>query len=550
MSTQIPPELAERIFAYLPPNDIACTARLVNKAAAAHFSGPQYTVVRLSLPVPEHAFKHHWGRPDATRGLIWDQRVTLVRLTARSGCIANLELALDSTELPISSSPSCQHARRLFEVAAAAGQLEVCQWLQQRGCDSSLALSAAAEAGQRAVCEWGLAAGWPLTDLAVYAAARGGQVGLLEWLLQLWPQDRPPVNAGTLLESAAQGCELGVLKDLWEQHGERLQGWETLDIMEGAACSLTPDWQAKVEWLEEHGAIKTHYICDRATICPDAGERLRWLHARGYPITAHQTYLAMKHNNLEALRYLLQQGIRPSGRGAANGAAYSGNVAALELLCYPADEVQLRVAAQGGHMPAVISLMRRMGRNAPVELWGDEEVQRLLSVELFDAAAKSGNMELMRWLRQRGCPWGPGAVHGAAAAGWVEGLEWLVEQGCPMPESGSPYKEAAADSDMATLRCLRRLGCPWGPHGKVFMNCIGQCEPSVLQFLLDEGCPVDWVAAVQTLAKWLAGSARGAQERWEWLRASSGEVWWRQEGYTSVDAALQAALEKARGEEE
>ncbi|PNH05498.1 hypothetical protein TSOC_008243 [Tetrabaena socialis] len=79
---------------------MACALHLVNKATAAQFSTPQRTTVRLSQPVPHHAFLWRWAGPDAMRTLAQQQRLELPRLTARSGSIANLEMMLARDDLP------------------------------------------------------------------------------------------------------------------------------------------------------------------------------------------------------------------------------------------------------------------------------------------------------------------------------------------------------------------------------------------------------------------------------------------------------------------
>jgi hypothetical protein len=47
-------------------------------------------------------------------------------------------------------------------------------------------------------------------------------------------------------------------------------------------------------------------------------------------------------------------------------------------------------------------------------------------------AAKSGSIEVVRWARERGCPWADDTFEGAASSGKVALLEMLVAEGCPM----------------------------------------------------------------------------------------------------------------------
>ncbi|KXZ49139.1 hypothetical protein GPECTOR_23g67 [Gonium pectorale] len=136
------------------------------------------------VPVPPRAFAEHWLAPGATRGLTLQRRRQLLCLTAASGVVANLEVAMEAS--------GCLLTHEILEAAAAAGQLAFCQFCSQRSCSPgcgrvesfSSALSCAAKAGHRHVCEWLLEAeprAWSWG--AVAAAAVGGRVGLVERLL-------------------------------------------------------------------------------------------------------------------------------------------------------------------------------------------------------------------------------------------------------------------------------------------------------------------------------------------------------------------------------
>ncbi|GFR45491.1 hypothetical protein Agub_g6835, partial [Astrephomene gubernaculifera] len=290
----------------------------------------------------------------------------------------------------------------------------------------------------------------------------------MEWLLQLGPED---ALEGHLLlpalQSAAEGCDLVTLQRLAgrQQDTWQLDSWHNTFVLAAAAGSPTPDWQAKVEWLEAQGVPRAAPAYHRAVACPDALDRMRWLRDRGYPLHKKVVLWAARAGSRDALAFLLSEGMAPeeySIRGVAGG----GHLAALQLLrdhgC-PMDEATVASAARAGHLHVVVWL---------VEALGDELLQEK---SVCTAAMESGNLELLRWLRERGWPWGTDAFTQAAAAGCEEVLEWLVEQGCPMEENGWPYEVAASNGDMATLRCLRRLGCPWGPHGWLFAKCVARC---------------------------------------------------------------------------
>ncbi|KXZ47946.1 hypothetical protein GPECTOR_31g308 [Gonium pectorale] len=503
------PDLVERIARHLPPNELPCTLRLVDKATAALFSGPHHTTVRLSQPVPHHFFARVWGKPSAMRSLTMSQRQQLLLRTAASGMTTNLEVLVSSAKHITVNSEA-------MEAAASAGHLPTCLRLRQAGCPWGDALQEAAGAGHLAVCEGLLAAGCPWSWGALVLAFRAGRLDVAEGLSKHLPH--PPgfmVRSEELL-AAAHGCDLAALQsflDLWQALPvPRLSGL-TLSfigrrylclLIPTAAGSPTPDWQAKVEWLEGLGYQKTASACHAAAACPDAAARLAWLRGRGYPVDGGTAVRVCAAGDVAALRYLLAEGVRPTEEAATEAAA-GGHLAALQALhaagC-PVSPLDVAcAAAEGGHLAAVAWAVEAFGAAAT------------LHTPLFASAALSGNVQMLAWLRERGCPWDEQAVTNAAEAGDGKALAWLAERGCPMPAQGEAYVRAARNGDLQTLACLRRLGCPWGSTGEVFGLCLdARCPLAALRWLAAEGCPVDWrVAAERARARWDRKAGEGAQ---------------------------------------
>ncbi|KXZ47933.1 hypothetical protein GPECTOR_31g295 [Gonium pectorale] len=444
------PDLVERIALHLPPNELPCTLRLVDKATAALFSGPHHTTVRLSQPVPHHFFAHIWSQPGAMRALTLSQRHQLLSLTIITGVTPNLELLL-SCNLPVTSA--------LMEAAASAGQLATCLRLHQAGCPWGDALQEAAGAGHLAVCEGLLAAGCPWSWGVISSAICGGHLALTGAMAKYFPHRPGFMVRSEELLAVAHGCDLVALQSFHERWKEipvpRINGRAlsflnrhySYLLLPTAAGSPTPDWQAKVEWLEGLGYPKTAFACHAAAGCTDAAAR------RGVA----------------------------AGPGTLHAAGCP--VSPLDVAC---------AAAEGGHLAAVAWAVEAFGAAAT------------LHVRVFSRAARSGRPEVLAWLRERECPWDEQAFTNAAEAGSAEALEWLAERGCPMPDDGYPYFRAARNGDLQTLACLRRLGCPWGPVGDVFGRSLkGGCPLLVLRALVEAGCPVDWRAA-----------AKAARVRW------------------------------------
>ncbi|GLC43060.1 hypothetical protein PLESTB_000263100 [Pleodorina starrii] len=522
------PGIVACIAHHLPANEVASTLRLVDKTTSQQFA--THKTLRLSLPSPIHVFRERWGRPGAFRELSHRQRLQLLCLTAASGSVANMEVALVSAGLDLRGV--------LLEAAAAADQLDICKVLRARGCLWGFSLSAAAKAGHRHVCEWMLASGCRLDMYVVYIDCWSEREDLLQWLLTELQGRRNDGAYGLcrlFLGPATECLSLAALQRLWQQlmaghHGSELQQQlEQLDVADrgstlaAAAGSTTPDWQAKVEWLEGLGYPRTARACESAVRAGNGDAvvaRLQWLHGRGYPLEASVAEAAVRAGNLATLRFLVEQaGVRPTNdQFPVTAAAAQGHLAVLQYLHASGLPVNTRSvaeeAARGGHLPLVAWAVEVL-HVAPAD--GEDS--------LLDCAATSGNLELMAWLHVRGWALGPIAIPNGTNSGCEEALEWLVEQGCPFPLDGGAYLGAAGNGDLAMLRCLHRLGCPWGRPGKLLADCIllsNLVSVAVMQCLLDLGCPeMDWDAAVK-LAN-CCTMQREPRERYAALLAWLGE---------------------------
>ncbi|KXZ48562.1 hypothetical protein GPECTOR_26g465 [Gonium pectorale] len=524
---QLPPDLVDRIIGQLDHNEVVTTVRLVNAAAAARIGGPERTTVHLSQPVPPHAFAAHWLAPGATRRLTLERRIKLQCLTAASGVVANLDVAQRAT----GRAPT----HEVLAAAAAAGQLAACQWLVDRIWDSGSgddAPNAAAAGGHIHVCEWLLFEGkcvWTIGPVA--EAARHGHVGCMMWLLQWWrlPDDASGEGVGAfvagsddiLAAAAAEGCDLPFLQQVWQSMAERLDPAKRQQVLAAAAGSATPDWAAKVQWLEAQGCPRSLEATQRAAALPDAEAlaHLTWLRGRGFPVSDEAVEAAASNGNMAALQYLLVEVPAPTDaqgihrmQTPTEAAARGGHLAALQALVAAGWPVvaplALGLAARGGQLSMVLWLLA-----LEAVLKGVAAAVRRLVPGLFRAAAESGSVELLAWLRDCGCGWDSGAYIGAAESGCVAALEWLAERVCPMllvtgPGSGaaagaaaaaavdgnlgSAYMPACDNGDLATARSLLQLGYPWGPVGWLFLEAAAADAPvGLLRWLLEAGCPVD-----------------------------------------------------------
>ena len=79
--------------------------------------------------------------------------------------------------------------------------------------------------------------------------------------------------------------------------------------------------------------------------------------------------------------------------------------------------------------------------------------------DLCDAAARGGQLEVLKWLRENSFPWDKRTCEMAASSGHLAVLKWLRANGAPWDES--MCASAAASGKLEVLRWLCANGCPW-----------------------------------------------------------------------------------------
>ncbi|KAG2491679.1 hypothetical protein HYH03_010047 [Edaphochlamys debaryana] len=236
---------------YLTPQERNCL-RSVCKATAVVF---EPVPLPLSEPYPRWLFTQCWSAPGACNALTYAQRVKLLALTARSGELDNLAVAVAVAGL---ARPT-----PLLTSAAASDNLPACRWLADARLlpadslkDWSRVLEAAATGGHRRICEWCLhrcpalaqhESGWSVRKAARAARSNGHSV-LAQWLEKISPVERFYYGFGLWLDlqpmldrlssyfpvtpseralSRLDWAQLGVMggSELLEMEGAQLTGW-------------------------------------------------------------------------------------------------------------------------------------------------------------------------------------------------------------------------------------------------------------------------------------------------------------------------------------
>ena len=134
----------------------------------------------------------------------------------------------------------------------------------------------------------------------------------------------------------------------------------------------------------------------------------------------------------------------------------------------------------------------------------------------YSYAAGGGNLEVLEWLHNTGCPWVDEITCAAATGGHLKVLKWLHNHGCPWDRWTCAY--AAGSGHLRMLQWARQHNCPWTWATPAFAAEGGHL--AVLQWAREHGCPWDYYTCM------LAAEA-GQLEVLQWVRENNatGDVW-------------------------
>ena len=114
-------------------------------------------------------------------------------------------------------------------------------------------------------------------------------------------------------------------------------------------------------------------------------------------------------------------------------------------------------------------------------------------------AAFGSHLEVLKWLRAKGCPWGEVTSRRAAFNGQLEVLQWMRGQDPPCPWTSDVCYFAAFGGHLEILRWARSQGCPWNEEVPYAAAMNGHLE--VLRWARSQGCPWDG-RATRAAALW------------------------------------------------
>ena len=110
------------------------------------------------------------------------------------------------------------------------------------------------------------------------------------------------------------------------------------------------------------------------------------------------------------------------------------------------------------------------------------------------AAARGGHLEVLKWLRPNGfwalakrCPWDENTCLGAAKGGHLEVLQWARANGCPWDERTCSL--AAGGGHFEMLQWARANGCSW--NERAMIGAAQEGHETVVRALIEAGADIN-----------------------------------------------------------
>lgn len=344
-------------------------------------------------------------------------------------------------------------------------------------------------------CPWDC----PLDKESCANAAKGGYIECLRWLHMIdcpWDQ--------TTCANAAKGGHLECLQFahengcLWDEntshaaaeggHMDCLEWVLNRGCLDYTACygAARGGHMEILDCLISNGCTVTNTYDGAA----EGGHLhiLKWAHENDIPVDGMPAFSAASKGKYDCLQWVLEnmKDVEvKSGFSAMMGkklclaAVYGGDLNCLKLAYENGFSLfgheLCSVAAEDGRLD-MIKWLRGKGCR-----WDERTCA---------AAAKGGHSELLMWLKDNDCPWDAKTCAGAAEGGNLKIIIWARENGCPWDDKACAG--AAEGGYLKILIWLREKDCPW--DNKTHSNAAKGGYLNILKWIHKKECPVSYTA--------------------------------------------------------
>ena len=129
--------------------------------------------------------------------------------------------------------------------------------------------------------------------------------------------------------------------------------------------------------------------------------------------------------------------------------------------------------------------------------WALEKCPEYKKARFCEQMARNGNVELLKVLHEKGCPWDIWTCYEAAKYGHLECLKYAHENGCPWDlfedvdedTEEDTCSNAAHNGHLECLKYAHKNGCPWDERTCFWAVVGGHLE--CLKYARKNRCPCD-----------------------------------------------------------
>ena len=273
-----------------------------------------------------------------------------------------------------------------------------------------------------------------------------------------------------------------------------------------------------LEWLRERGVPWDKQVSYNAALRGHLA-LLEWARAHKSPLPAPERgwgkregfnplCAAARGGHIEVLKWLRGQDIQHRQNEVTQSAAAAGHFDVLMWLIQTAKfsvdaDALLAEAAEHGHLDIVMWCAGKAGRACPylnairnghirvLEYLRDQEMVTF-SGQSIEAAVEAGQLEMLVWLREvAGCPWDYNTAFKAAKSGHLNVLKYVVEHGCPLtpgPFENHLNLHATAIVHTEVVKYLIGLGTPEMTLDRLCNLAAEKGNLELLMWLMEIGC--------------------------------------------------------------
>lgn len=319
-------------------------------------------------------------------------------------------------------------------LAASGGHFELLRWLRGKGCPwSPCTMDGAAEVDDIEMLEWCRTNGCPWSNGVYSKVAQRGNLEILRWCFANDQTRRMPKD---LCANAAENGHLEVLKYLRENGCQ----WGR-DVCSSAACGGHFE---VLKWCVANGCPWDNVFSCSARVFQASIPMMVWANAKGCP---------WMHFKVDFDSICVR-------------AATEGNLRFLQWCdtFYPLHSPMVsHVTASRGHVH-ILEWLRLSGKLSDEGTLEWLRGNKSLSDAGYDSSiciyvARAGLLEVMKWCRANGYPWGSEICREAAEFGNLKLLEWCRRNGCPWGKEPRHYFFEHGGFEMVAW--CRANGCPW-----------------------------------------------------------------------------------------